>query len=238
MRNLAMGLVAAVSMFATPLMLGVERQEAGAPVLLPLDEAVNEPALLATRTAVITALRSRNVRPVLDLLADDFHIDGKRATRDNAAALFSGGVAGRSVETVLVQALSLGGTFTEDRGSIAGERQFCAPYPYSAMPREYAYANQEGDPSALITKDTPVHALPDSASPIVARLSYRIVFACPEGKALGPRGERWCSIWTADGVNGFVLPETVWNPDELHICFGLRGGAWRITSVAEGRLFR
>ena len=73
-----------------------------------------------------------------------------------------------STGELLVEALSLGGTFTTTRGSIAGERQFCAPYVYSAFPKDYTDRDKEGDPSVLIQKNVAVRARPDDQAPMVS----------------------------------------------------------------------
>ena len=38
-------------------------------------------------------------------------------------------------------------------------------------------------------------------------------------------------IETAHGIRGFVAPEVVHSPNEMHLCFGQRSGEWRITIV-------
>jgi hypothetical protein len=85
----------------------------------------------------------------------------------------------RPIGEQLVAALSLGGSFTTTRGSVPGERQFCAPYVYSAFPADYTERDREGNPSVLIEKDVDVRSRPDDRAQVVAHLSYHLVFPSP-----------------------------------------------------------
>jgi hypothetical protein len=233
-------LLAAFSIF---LVSGPICQTAVSDLLLPVDEAVSEPDLVRTRAAVMNALRTRNVERLLAFAADDItvhHELGKDQLRDLSS------YGDRILPDHMLGALTLGGSFTTTRGSFKGERQFCAPYVYSAYPSDAYELNllfQHGDePWAIIGKNVPVRSRPSNKAPVVTRSSYQLVYVpgglawAEEDVAKGPpysdRG--WREVETRNGKTGYVDSRLVRNPADYHVCFAQRGGHWLITVVAEG----
>jgi hypothetical protein len=213
----------------------------------PVDEAVTDPDLLAVRRQVLDSLQRHDVERLLAVMADDvrFHhgaLQTKTMTQASLRSWFTDlWKFEPRVSEGLVKALTLGGSFTTTRGSVDRERQFCAPYVYSAFPFSVdrdllRYPDDGYGVGVLIAKDIPVRRRPGDQSPIVARVSYRLVhFATVEGDRDAQREISWEHIITEDGVDGYVPASVVRRPNDYYVCFAQRAGAWRVTEFGQDR---
>ena len=215
-----------------------------------MDGAANEPDLFEVRTAVVDALRGKQLDRLMSLLADDVARpgdgsasieEGRENVRQSLAAEFK--LAGDPTNPLLA-ALSFGGSFTTTRGSLRsaeGERQFCAPYFYSNFPTNLPPGPLDlgaEDPwfdSVLIAKNFPLRSGPSDRAPIVKRLSYNLVMVDPLESARDSGGMLWAYITTTDSVSGFVPTSVLRSPfDTSYVCFANRSGAWRVTEFGIG----
>jgi hypothetical protein len=210
-------------------------------VLPPLDEAETTPDVMKTRNAAIAAFRNRDVRALRRLLAPDVKAFGGEQDVEKIIATFVAdadsasdhGPAGIAAE--VVAALQLGGSFTTTRGSVRGERQFCAPYTYSAFPKDYPPPkDSDGTPLVVIERSVRLLEQPDRPSAVLDTLSYSIVYGCAEGK-VSMGGRSWCHVETVDGKLGYVPATAVRDPADYHVCFGQRGASWLITVIERDR---
>jgi hypothetical protein len=194
----------------------------------PVDEAPLEPPLVAVRAAAIESLRARDVERLLDLVDESVETnDQGQAPKAGIRFVFDAARADRVIE-----ALSLGGSFTFTRGSTEGERQFCAPYVYSAFPSEYPrLPNRDDEPWAVIAKDVAVKTRPAPSAAVIAHVGYQLVWVAPAG-VLSPRdGSSWREIELTGGRAGFVPARTVRSPGDYHVCFANRTGRWKIVAM-------
>jgi pyruvate/2-oxoglutarate dehydrogenase complex dihydrolipoamide acyltransferase (E2) component len=184
------------------------------PKLLPVDEAKNDPALLAARDELLAAVRERNADKVVAL------VDPKIRTS------FGGGAGAADLRKALSrpgtwedfeQLLSLGGTF---KGEGDG-RSFWAPYVYSAWPD----AHDPFESLAVIGSDVPLRESSDASAPAIATLSHDIVTRA--------KGDR-VNVKTADGKTGWVDPKQLRSPVGYRAGFMKSGGRWRMNALVSG----
>jgi hypothetical protein len=83
----------------------------------------------------------------------------------------------------------------------------------------------------LVEPDVPIRAAPRPEAELVARLGYRLVFITRPSVGAIERGEGWYGVVTPEGVRGYVQPQMVKDPSDVHVCFGLRNGVWKITEI-------
>jgi hypothetical protein len=198
--------------------------------LRPVDEAPQEAALVAARAAAIDSLRARDVERLLTLVDDDVEtIDQSVGPKAGLRFMFDGAMADR-----LIDALLLGGSFTSSRGSTPGERQFCAPYVYSAFPSEYPrLANRDDEPWVVVEKDVAVKGRPAASAPTIGRVGYQLVWVSPVGAVGAPDGSSWREIQLTRRRVGFVPARSVRDPADYHVCFANRTGRWKIVAIGR-----
>jgi hypothetical protein len=196
--------------------------------LRPVDEARQEPALVAARASAIDALRARDLDRFLDLVDEDVEtVEKALAPKAGIRVMFDAKLADQ-----VTAVLSLGGSFTFTRGSTEGERQFCAPYVYSAFPSEYPrLPNRDDEPWAVIAKDVAVKARPAPSAPVIAHVGYQLVWVAPAGVLSARDGSSWHEIELTGGRAGFVPASTVRSPGDYHVCFANRTGRWKIVAM-------
>lgn len=226
--NTTRSLVALFTLFSA----AVIAQHRDIMTLMPIDEAVSEPGLVEVRAATIDALRHRDFERLLTYVADDVHTLSAR-DKPSFAGIVTGTYRAGLVTEQMRAALLRGGSFTTTRGSIRGERQFCAPYTYGAYPAEVTDLRPMNYPWVLIGKDVAVRRRPGVDAPIVTRLSYRLVYVSASANDLDAQGTRWAYIEIPEGGRGYVHPSLIEKPTALHVCLGRRGDGWRITAVDE-----
>ena len=207
----------------------------------PVDEAHTIPELARAREAIITALRSGNLQAFRERLAPDMKAFGSdqgveqimgvlELTFDSASDHPS-----HTIVDEIVAALRLGGAFTTTRGSVRGERQFCAPYVYGAFPSDYPPPTDgDGTPRLVISSNVSLLAAPDDAAAILQTLNYDMVYGCEEGRIENGSG-KWCRVDTLDGKTGYLPAGAVRDPADYHACFGERRAGWQITVIERGR---
>jgi|SRR6185295_5525677 len=190
------------------------------PKLMPLDAATDDPALVAYRDALLSAVKSHDIEAVIAL------VDPKIRT-----SFGGGGGAGNLRHSLeqpgnwndLEQVLSLGGTFQGE----GADRSFWAPYVYSAWPEAHdAFASL-----AVVAADVPLHETPDPNGPVVATLSYDIVTIADQ-PTTKPGAFR--QVKTADGHTGWVESSKVRSPVGYRAGFLKQDGKWRMNALVAG----
>src|SRR5437899_4172008 len=111
-------------------------------VLKPVDDASQDPALVAVRSEAIDALRAGSSARFMALVTEDPSLGdfghGRQVLRRMLDSDTNPAAAHPSMIDEILTALSMGGAFT----SINGERRFCAPYVYGAYPSSYPMPNE------------------------------------------------------------------------------------------------
>jgi hypothetical protein len=209
------------------------------PMVAPIDEAAQEAALITVRTNLLSALRSEDTDRVMTFIAEDVQFQAlPNQTKSQIRRGLLSRFGDRSLAQHVIRALTLGGTFTTTRGSRWGAREFCAPYVYSAFPAEYDHVIANDDfPWVVIGKHVPLRSTPDPDAPPRRYLSYDIVYVTPVGEnaARNRRGQLWPYrvIEEPRALAGFVPADSVRNPQDFHVCFGMRSGQWKVTEIAD-----
>jgi hypothetical protein len=137
-----------------------------------------------------------------------------------------------------VDALRLGGAFTTTRGTVAGRREFCAPYVYSAFPEDIP--NSIGAlelPWAIVRSNTPVYAAPSKSAKVVGRLGYALVefldYFPPGVVSAGDPG--WVHVTVTESRRGFVVGDAARSPEDWHVCLAREPDGWRIVEFSQDR---
>jgi hypothetical protein len=186
------------------------------PKLMPVDEAPNDPSLVAFRNELLDAVRRRDVDAIVALS------DPKIGT--SAGEGKPGGVARlrlllRHDEVMedLERLLTQGGKFRRN-----GE--FMAPYVSIAWPHSHA-----AFPFLAVTgENIPLRDFPEVNAPVLATLSYDIV----ERKE--KKGE-WQQVKTADGHTGWVEASAVRSAIlDFRAAFKKIDGRWKMTALVSG----
>jgi hypothetical protein len=207
------------------------------PRLLPVDAATEDESLRAVRDAALAAAKAKDVSALMPLVSTLVVIgDGGDS---------SGPLKPRLAEWLsnpeyewwqgLKDALSHGGAFTTTRGSMEGQREFCAPYFYATFPTQLPEAVQgEATPWVVIGKDVEVHKAADLQSRIVARWSYVIVQANgPDYPDPANPDILWKGVDFPENSESYVLASRIRNPQDFHVCFAKEWGRWRISLMSQ-----
>lgn len=137
--------------------------------------------------------------------------------------------------------LALGGAFTTTRGAVAGRKEYCAPYVYSAYPTTPELIgmiermpghneNPEGEPWAVVGARVPVFKDPTPSSAVITHLSYDLVIV-DESRTVGTPSQLWHRVFTPRDGLGWLSGAQLRRPRDFRVCFAELNGTWRIVSV-------
>jgi hypothetical protein len=198
------------------------------PQLRPIDEATKDPQLAETRTALLAALRDRNVDFVMRYVSPNVVVErggesgGQAWTRLFEDLSQRGSKSGDGENQRwggMEAALSLGGSFTTSRGALLGRREFCAPYVYSAFPTPIPEAVRgEIPPWALIRANVDIREQPSSTARVLKRMSYALLQAPGAEHVETPTGKKWKSVHVSEDQEGFVPADAIRDPEGYHVC--------------------
>ena len=187
----------------------------------PIDEASAEPALFATRAAVLDALLHSDRDALSRWLGAQ--LNGSDVGRDILIDMLAKGAESASA---LTEVLTHGGAFMG-----AGRSKFCAPYWAARPPSVLSLPEHlvfEGLPGAVIVTQSVVRARPDASAPEIGRLSLELVQvffteqADPEGRFVQITFGRTRAFVERSDVREIEGAKTA--------CFDLVDGAWRLTT--------
>jgi hypothetical protein len=134
------------------------------------------------------------------------------------------------------RALALGGSFTTTRGAVPGRREFCAPYVYSAFPKEVPRSIEgEEDPWAIIGAHVPVRAQPRPSARVLTYLSWELVKADGWLDADPESHLRWVEVDLLNGRRGYVQEGQIRHNTDYHVCFAKIQGQWLMTAFARDK---
>ena len=186
----------------------------------PVDRCAGNASFAAFRDSLARIVDERDAARLLSIAAYDIEVD-------------LGGGAGRAA---FVEAWALG---TPEESRIWSEmetilRLGCTMEGRSAsIPSLFDEATEdERDPYTSLLAIEPggaVHAGPDDASPVVARLDWDVLRLLDWNGA----GE-WIPVALADGRRGHVRREHVRSPIDYRAAFERRDGTWRMTMFLAG----
>ena len=187
----------------------------------PIDEASAEPALFATRAAVLDALLHSDRDALGRWLGEQ--VNGTAAERATMLRRLD-----ESAEEAaeLTDVLLHGGAFVG-----AGRSRFCAPYWAARRPSASSIPDHlvfEGLPWAVIVPESVVRGRPDTAAPEIGRLSLELVQVFQEEPTDAEK--RFIGVSFAR-TRAFVERSDVREIDGAEsACFDLVDGAWRLTT--------
>ena len=195
--------------------------------ILPVDEAVREPALVSTRQRVINALRARDAAAVIATMHPEIALEAGTYGRENARLHFP-----NEDTDQLLRILQMGGAFRKTPGWRLVSERFCAPYAmakypeYDELPPEL---QQEPFAAVILGANVPAHKENSLSSPIVGRLSYDVVVPYAFGDGLVWVG----TVDKPDGA-GWVERSQVWaKAEDYFVCFGQFDGRWLMTEFSR-----
>lgn len=205
------------------------------PVLLPVDQAQSDSGLLRVRNAILDALRAPDFTRAMTFVADDVIYRSEKGINKPVVKNSLGISVGKgTLAEEVIRALELGGSFTTTRGTAKGERQFCAPYVYSAFPLGFDRLEPREDfPWVIIAKNVPLRDAPGAQARVIGRLSYDLVYTAPGGTVQDSSGAEWMRLDGPNGLKGFVPPETVRDPEDYHVCFAHRKNGWQVVDISR-----
>lgn len=200
---------------------GVGAQKMPRAAFEPIDEAVEVPALHATRAAVLDALRRRDREGLERWMAD--RVNGTDSER--RILLDQWTKEGEPADR-LADALLHGGAFVDPMRA-----EFCAPY-WSARPPRASDLPQhlvfEGLPWAVIVPGAVVRREPREAAPEIGRLSLELVQVFPDAAA--DSANRYVRVAHGDGLAFVSRTDVREIEDAGRACFSGRGDVWRLTT--------
>ncbi len=201
--------------------LGQTISSQGAAKLLPVDDASQDSAFLTYRRDLLNVVQARNSSRLVALLGPSVRDESAQdVPRESFVRLFT--PADSSYWSGLETALALGGTMSH------GGSRFCAPYVFSAYPREFPEAlRAEEAPWVITGAGVNLRQKPEPAAKVVGKLSYDLV------KMLAPAPFGWVQIETLDGKSGFVARAFIRSKDELHACFEKGTTGWAMIEFSR-----
>lgn len=193
--------------------------------LKPVDEAARDPSFAKFRSALLDAVRRRDVDAVVaqadQQIRLSFGDDGGEATfRD----LLTGSEAwqGEAYWAELQRVLELGGVFLD-------ARSFCTPY--------VACVDVPGCPDCdpyetmfTVGGDAVARTAPDPLAPVAARLSYDVLRIDMDAD----HGGEWTPVILPDGRRGYVSGPDFRMAIDYRALFEKRDGKWRMTVFIAG----
>jgi hypothetical protein len=188
--------------------------------VLPVDEAVQDPAFFAFRAGLQRAIVERDTASLLAVVHPEIKLSfGGDYGIDRFREMLVDPAEGVWVE--LGTLLALGGRFYDDS-------TFAAPYTFTDSP-------DEADPfEALIAigDSVPVHAAPEEGAEVVALLSFDVVRHEWELESSLPEG--WTAVRLEDETVAYVRSRSVRSPIDYRAIFMRREGRWRMTIFIAG----
>ena len=218
------------------------RAQADLPPLLylPTDEAVLDPALFATRAAVMSALQAKDEPGVRRWLRggtgedDEWFRDGW--FRGKVSAILTSDTATGAVMDVLAH----GGKFIRP-----GRSQFCAPYWKDAQAFKIRvatseYYGDEGSSWLVVTPDVAMRSRPSPGAPVVRQLSLEVLqypYDDPPRSMRGLDAARvfeWVGLGSARGWVERSAIRDVSSNDSDAVCFIRINDTWRLSIIDVG----
>lgn len=218
---------------------GVKVPSESVAVLLPVDEASQDPSFLRFRDELLQSVRRRDVSGVTQRLHKGL------TERDLDQSLLLGpspkspSQPEHAIWKELEKVLTLGGSFVTNeqrlygRGLGLGDREFCAPYVYSAFPVTVPEGLGEAVAGVLLQSSVAVRTGPSADAELVTTRSHEIV-RYRTRHPNGPTAPGWTSVTTLDGRFGYVRADSVRSVLDYHACFGMFGKQWLVTELVRG----
>jgi hypothetical protein len=187
--------------------------------ILPVDEAVRDPALVATRTKLLAALQKHDASAVLALSESDVKLGAAwKEFNGTFQDLLNEPKAGFDVWAELRQSLSLGGKF---RSADTFESNYVAllfeGQPGSGV-GSWVYEVVTGDNVA-------VYARPSSKQKAIWQLSYDVVLV----GLVEPNG--WASVEYRKGHIGYVKADQLAHPGGIVVTLQRGTQGWKIKAL-------
>lgn len=195
--------------------------------LPPRDEARQDPSFLAFRQRLREAVRKKDRAYLLKVIDPQIRVNfGEGGGAKEFAHQWKLESNSSLLWKTLEEVLALGGTFS----GAGREREFAAPYTYSAFPEKL----DAFEHFCVTAPDVPLRAKAEARARIVTRLNYEIVRQAAVPRGVKPPGAAWLYVSTAAGKRGFVARQQVRSPVDYRAFFSKRNGAWRMTALVAG----
>ncbi len=210
-----------------------QTREAGK--LYPVDEAPQEPSLVAFRQNLFGAIQRRDADALLSALAPNIQLgfsgeSGREAfaTRYNLKA----DPKNSSIWRVMYEVLQGGGVWQSDG---EGGRFFSAPYAFGTFNGEDAFTQ-----SVITGAGVNVRAEPNTSSTILTQLSYQVVDLPTTSTRtapplrIGDYDYGWTEVKLGDGRRGWVSDKFIYSPIGYRVVIERVDARWTITNLASG----
>jgi hypothetical protein len=190
-------------------------------VLMPVDEAGQQPAFFTFRAHLQAAVARRDVSALMSVVDPDirtsFGDDNGRQAFEKQWKLAN---ADSEVWDELGTILALGGSFRD-------ETTFMAPYTYGNWPDDL----DSFEHVAIVGDRVRVRAAPNEQGSTVGLLSFAIVRVARRGQN---QPDRWTSVDLGRGRTGYVASQYVRSPVDYRAIFNRTGETWRMTALVAG----
>lgn len=193
--------------------------------LKPVDQAGRDPSFAKFRTALLDAVRRRDVDYVVAQADLEVKLSfGGDYGRDTFHNLLTGTEdwQGEAYWAELQRVLELGGVFMD-------ANSFCTPY--------VACLDVPGCPDCdpyetmfTVARDAVARAEPDASAPVAARLSYDVLRIDIEAEHQG----EWTPVILPDGSRGYVSGPDFRMSIDYRALFEKVDGTWRMTVFIAG----
>jgi len=195
----------------------------------PVDDAKLDPAFLAFRTKLISAVDRKDAKYVLSVV--DPNIQNGFGGEDGIVKFRRGW----KLESPKSEFWGEFSKVIKNGGSFIGEgrnkmNHFVAPYVFSNWLEDL----DAFEHSVIFGSDVNLRKSPGSNGEIVGRLSYNVVKVADEDRTSAGNAPGWLKVTTLGGQTGYVKSEFVRTSIDYRAGFEKRRGVWKMTFFLAG----
>jgi hypothetical protein len=178
--------------------------------VLPVDEAVRDPQLLATRSQLMAAAKKHDFEPKAKLTDPNIRTE---CGKHGIPALREFFTASHDGWHDFYRSLQLGGVFRQPL-------EFSSNYLVSRFPQNL----QPEDYEVVVGEDAALREQPDNNSGVIAHLSHNVV------TRLADSGD-WVKVQVGTGATVYLQRDELGSPTGLTVTLNRLRGKWLITAV-------
>lgn len=215
-------------LLATVMTLAAAPQSLAGPKVLPIDQGVHDPSLLAFRLEMQEAVVARHIEAVLARVSPGVSNSiGGNGGIEEFRQIWNVEEGAPALWPVLASMLAGGGMILRhpegETGQIGCGPRFLGPWWYAAWPRQI----ERHGHALAIGPEVPVQERPDAAGPPIATLSWEIVES-------GEQQDGWLPVVLDNGRSGWVREEDTRPALAHHIMLEKCDGEWWMETLAHG----
>ncbi len=198
---------------------------------MPVDEAKNDASLIAFRTKLIEATKTKNQSFILSIVDPDIKNSfGGDDGKENFKTNWRIGQKDSAFWEEFLTVITNGGAFFKEEGS---QKTFCAPFSFMVFPEDL----DAFEYSLVFGENVNLRAAPNLSAPVIANLSYNVIKTDYQNSADDGKNENsyvWVKVTTLGGKTGFIVSRYVRSPIGYRACFQKLKGIWKMTAFIAG----